>query len=288
MKFLNFKKIDLIYIVGNGRSGSTLLSRILNNHNKLASLGELHYFDICRELKNKNKILSLIAKLYLKKLKINKRSLKNVNEIKVCRYPSLKEFLTIFDLSKPNKMKSIKDTHNFYKDNYLMFKSIKEITKKKIIVDSSKTISRLYHLNKSGLFNIKIIYLHRISRAFVNSGKKKGLSAFQSSLHWNIRNRRAQIFLKKNKLSYYDIRYEDLINNTEHTLSKLFNEFLNIKLNRNIIYFSKKTDLVGGNPDVRGKIKIYKKEEWKQTLSFFQILIDKIINDRMNKILRHI
>ncbi len=37
--------LKVIYVVGNSRSGTTMLSRILNNHSKVYSLPELHYFE---------------------------------------------------------------------------------------------------------------------------------------------------------------------------------------------------------------------------------------------------
>jgi len=283
MKFHKLEKINLIYIVGNGRSGSTLLTRILNNHDSLASLGELQYFDIRREKNSENKLFKSIAKRYLKELKLNKRSLKNVNKIKVCRYPSLREFLNFYNLSKPNNIKTSLDKLNFYKDNYLFFKSILKLTKKSFIVDCSKTVSRLYNLHESGLFNIKIIYLHRCSRAFINSGIKKGLNVFQSSFHWKIRNKRAQMFIKQTQLPYYELKYENLIRYPEKTLSKLFKNLLYMKFNRNIINFSEKEDVIGGNPDLKGKIFINKKQNLENPISFFHVLVDRVINSKMNK-----
>lgn len=37
--------LKVIYVVGNSRSGTTMLSRILNNHSRVYSLPELHYFE---------------------------------------------------------------------------------------------------------------------------------------------------------------------------------------------------------------------------------------------------
>ena len=50
MKFNN----KIIFVIGNSRSGTTMLSRILNNHTKIRSFNELHFFnDIINEPLNK-------------------------------------------------------------------------------------------------------------------------------------------------------------------------------------------------------------------------------------------
>ena len=56
-----------------------------------------------------------------------------------------------------------------------------------------------------------------------------------------------------------------------------------MKFNRNIINFSEKEDVIGGNPDLKGKIFINKKQNLENPISFFHVLVDRVINSKMNK-----
>lgn len=44
------KHKKIIYVVGNSRSGTTMMSRVLNNHSKIYSLPELHFFERYNEV----------------------------------------------------------------------------------------------------------------------------------------------------------------------------------------------------------------------------------------------
>ena len=70
----------IIFIVGNSRSGTTMFSRILNNHDEIFSFHEIHFFEELVSANELNKAISsdnasiLLAKLisiqrigYLKK-----------------------------------------------------------------------------------------------------------------------------------------------------------------------------------------------------------------------------
>tara|TARA_B100001939_G_scaffold346587_1_gene365719 strand:+ start:264 stop:1130 length:867 start_codon:yes stop_codon:yes gene_type:complete len=278
------KKVKLVYILGCGRSGSTLLDMILGNHKKIISTGECQFFDMEKISSNNNQFWKKVANIYKDKLVKNNRDINDVKSIKNCRYISLKEILKINNLGIPNNFKDNQCLNNFLFDNLLLFETIQEVSKKNILIDSSKTISRLFHLYNSKMFDIKVIYLHRNGLAFVNSGYKKGLTNIQSSLHWTIRNYRSQKLLKQCNLEYLEISYDNLVNETESTISSICN-FLKLDFKKSMLNFSKNQNLIGGNPVMRdnNNFKIEGNIQWKKSLSLFDKLIFGFIGGKMNK-----
>ena len=59
----------IIFIVGNSRSGTTMMLRILNNHQQLMVLNELHFFEQLWSPQDKDKLIAADeAKLIAAKL----------------------------------------------------------------------------------------------------------------------------------------------------------------------------------------------------------------------------
>ena len=68
-------KIELIYILGCGRSDSTLLDMILGSHKQIVSTCELQFFDFNKASANSNEFWKEIAFRFKEKLIKNKRDL---------------------------------------------------------------------------------------------------------------------------------------------------------------------------------------------------------------------
>lgn len=159
-------RINLIYLLGAGRSGTTLLATLLNNHHQIETLGEMHQF---YEFLDDNKNCSCGEKLI------------NCNEWSI---PS--KFLTC-NIQHRKKISKEEEAHrqipklllsNSKHQEYLdiheeTFKSIHQQRKSKWYVDSSKYIARFLLLKKSKELNVKGIYLVRDSRGVVHSFQKK-------------------------------------------------------------------------------------------------------------------
>jgi len=143
-------KIKLIYILGSGYSGSTILDLLLGSHSEIESLGEfLHYEDVVKN----NGICTCWKK---------------IND---CSY--WQEVRRIYsELISNNREMFLMKNNQILKD-YFMFKAILRHTGKKIIVDSSKRLDRFKLLLKSGLFDIKLVYLIRECEGFMYSAKKR-------------------------------------------------------------------------------------------------------------------
>jgi len=221
--------IKVLYIIGAGSSGSTLLGKILGAHSKMINVGEISHIDRYRALDLTcgcgerlsqcpfwNQIFDSNASIFPVK--------PNNTFYRFFRYRS--------DCIR-------KDPHFFetIHRNKSLYKHICNKSQKKIIIDSSKDITRLYYLFRSGDINIFPIFLVRDGRAYINSLKKRlGMTAFRSMLRWIRLNLISQWFLKKilggkrlkNKNfvgfisdSFVHLSYEDLTLNSEKVLKDI-------------------------------------------------------------------
>jgi len=240
------QKIDLIYITSLSHSGSTLVDRILDLHDEIESVGEIIHLNnyllnnnncSCgKNIKNCeywNRIINHYQFL-LKKNNIND----NMYDISISgkEYSIFRKYYSFFRGYK-NFFK--KDEIEYYGiRNYFLFKSIRDITKKKFVLDSSKNPLRLLLLKNSKLFNIKVIYLYRDARASLESMKRKSIrnskynypGVFKAILDIYRSNLYIRSILNSNFLipEVFPLLYENFTKSLQGELKKI-SSFLNIK-----------------------------------------------------------
>ncbi|WP_436514892.1 sulfotransferase [Ekhidna sp. To15] len=231
------EKIQLVYIAPSGHSGSTLLDVILNQSTDTFSVGEFMFFDewVKEDHKcscNKNVSQCRFWHEIISSFESQCVSLRGPQKL-VDRFTLMSSF-------------SKAERKNYYQANHKLLSEVQTKSGARIIIDSSKSISRLKLLHSSGLFDIKVIHLIRNGWDYVSSGKKpkrrtsqegdsftKGLAVWRTALRWFLTNRILEKFIRKNDISYMLVRYEDLCNDTRNTISKL-NEFLNLEIKENL------------------------------------------------------
>ncbi|PCJ88881.1 MAG: hypothetical protein COA54_01230 [Thiotrichaceae bacterium] len=209
-KINNKEPIDIIYIMGSGRSGSTLLSNMLGTQSDIVCSGEVYNY--------KNFFESAVS---------NKRLCSCGEKLDECGYwRSVREKI---EAESGNALVDLKDTclPVFKENNYSLFSAIKDVSNKKIIVDSSKRHYRLKLLLKSRLFRIVIVHLVRDARAYSYSnlltGREKGKSNieyYKKLLEWQKKNLGIKAIYGHNS-GYIMIRYEDLVMNYTKELSRV-------------------------------------------------------------------
>lgn len=230
--------INLIYIAGYGRSGSTLMDRILNTSNDIIGTGELVHINNtvhdeylsqcgCQTPQTKCDFWGSIIKELKSWLKENKLKSKE-NDFK-----KLEGIRGLLSKSEPG----IFDLYNRYHE--LLFQKIadKSAPKIKYIADSSKTAWHCYKRPQllSNVFkNIIIIHLVRDGRATAWSniknmrGKdsrgnflKRKYIFIKTIISWNFANR------YKKQYKYYYINYDVFCMDPEKIAHKL-GEFLEV------------------------------------------------------------
>jgi len=284
---MSSKKVKVIYIAGEGRSGSTLLERILGQHDKIFAAGELiHIWErgfmenqlcSCGKPFNECRIWNRIVNIFLQKLG-----------------EEIKPNYILEALLKTSRIRHylIGNFNNKYAEfiNKVytnLYEAIIESMGKEFVIDASKHPVFAHILVNNKNIDLYIIHLVRDSRGVVYSWTKKKIrpeitnrkeymprySVIRSAVSWNIVNKIALDLKKCKNVKYLLIRYEDLVLNIQKTLKKIY-IFLGIESNFDKLFLDKNTiyldtnHTVAGNP-IRfknGRFELKIDEEWKYKL----------------------
>ena len=253
-----------IFIVGVGRSGTSLLQAMLNAHSEITFTPETHF--IKSYLSKKFKLSECKDKIlkdkYLKNLNLDlKKNLLNSSD-KLNFYINI---LTDYRLKKSKKFVGDKDPKNI---EYLKF-------------------------IKQNFPNCLIIHIFRDPRAVISSRIKAEWS--KSRYLWqHILIYKAQLnFFEKNKNifgdRYIEIKYEELLKEPKKQLEKILKK-MNLNYEENMISFSnvaheivKKEELSWKN-NLFNSIMIKNINKWKDEMSFEDIsIIEKCLFKEMEK-----
>lgn len=286
----------VIFILGTGHCGSTLLDLILGSHSKMFSLGEVYRVvsseppvpicDICEGPCDfwKPELLSKLQTSYSNS--IPQRILRKIGFV------------------EPKEV-------SFYK-------ALAQASQKQILIDSSKNpgwINRNGNALRASKIQPILIYLSRDGRAVVNSYYRKyperGLEGISNN--WNSR-----ITAINNCFDAWDtdykihVRYEELAKHPIKTIEKL-SAFLNVTFEPEMMYFWKHSHhLVNGNAGTKSMLlkfkdkhrheqwvdaneKAYYKEKelgiqfderWRRELDTDQVEVIEKITDKLNSALK--
>ncbi len=286
-------KPNVIFIVGYGRSGSTILDRLLGSIEGFQSAGELKYiwrrgleqnqlcgcgekFSDCSFWSNVIETLFCGTTEYsLDRLKLISQSAYNWHHL-----------LNIYQFDNPAEgyQQSQKDFIELWND---LYQAIKVSSGASYIIDSSKDPLHAFLLSTSTQIKSFIVHLVRDSRAAAFSRYRKKerpeihwnqqtmpvRSPFHSIRRWNKQNQNIE-FLKTKVPNYFFLRYEDLATNPSKVLSKLLKEMAivpipNLKfINGNRVNL-KTSHTVSGNPMrfQSGETLIQIDQEWRSTMN---------------------
>lgn len=174
--------IPLVYILSNGRSGTTLLDLLLGAHPNIWTLGEAHILPW--ELKNRRTPCGcgvpieeddfwapLLPEIPLETTGYHVGYFRNRQQVgKVVRWEHL------FDLVRGRvSSRWTEAVREYAKRNERYFRVVREAAEDRMgqevewLVDNSKDPYRLFWLQQSGRFDIRVIHLVKDPRAFVYS-----------------------------------------------------------------------------------------------------------------------
>ena len=204
--------IKLIYIVGSGHSGSTLLDLLLGSHSCIESDGEIFTF---------SEFFSSMSDR-----PVERKLCTCGSNVEDCGYwQSVKKQLSPSDKSIDLEINT-KHQKDFEERNFKLISSILETSEKSVFCDSSKTFSRLKRFLKSTLFDVTIVHLVRDGRAVSFSKQKKAARKtgepecwhkyqdvyFERLRSWKEFNLKIHRRLKSNP-GYLCLKYEDFVAN---------------------------------------------------------------------------
>ncbi|MBI9044509.1 MAG: sulfotransferase [Anaerolineaceae bacterium] len=275
-------KVKVIYIAGCGRSGSTLIDRVLGQFPEIISLGELNKIWNYGFIQNRKCSCGepflecqFWQKVY-EKMK-DEVSSKDINELARLG----KKFYYYSDQN------GFKFPPNLKHKIIALYRAIQEVSGEQIIIDSSKNALYAKILRTIPEIDLTVIHLVRDSRAVAYSLMRKKLLipaeksymdqllSWQSAIHWNQYNIFTELFKIANRRKFLPLlRYEDFVKNPEEILEQV-RSFVGLETNQTDSNFLEGKNVyldqghnISGNPMrfVNGEIEIALDQEWKKKL----------------------
>ncbi|SMO55570.1 Sulfotransferase family protein [Balnearium lithotrophicum] len=286
-------KLKIIYIVGSGRSGSTLLERMLGQHEDVFAIGES--FHGWERAFLKNQLCSCGVPFYECEIwkKIDSHFNKTLKKMNI----NFEKFVYLLK----NTVRIRNYFFNRYKTNATIinkiytefYKSILEVSQKKYLIDSSKHPVLAHILSLNDNLELYFIHLIRDPRGVAYSWKKKKLKpiapnkydympqypSLKTTVHWNVTNYIANKLVTKENVRYLRLKYEDLVSNPGKMLINIF-KFLNLRSDSVVRKIICKENCIilhanhtlAGNPFrfKTGKVNLNLDKEWQEKLSFLE------------------
>lgn len=277
----------LLYILAPSYSGSTLLTYLMTSHSQISSVGELKARQMGVVEEYRCSCGSLINTCVFWK-EVGRRADQQRTGFSIENFGT--EFHGIgwlpnrivqtavrgvwFEVLRdtvmhvlPQRLSQIKRVVD---SNRELSKIICAIQGGAIFLDGSKDSSRLLHLVRSKLWNIKTIYLQRDGRGVVNSYRTHRSSSFSDALaSWkkdiieleNMRNRLSDDLV-------FDLHYEDLCKDPENVVSKIW-KWMEIDQEpiRKSNFKCGEFHIIGNSMRLRSISEIQLDESWKSNLS---------------------
>jgi hypothetical protein len=278
-------KIPVIYILSSGRSGSTLLDMLLGLHPQIWTLGE--------------------AQLLPWEVRINKLPCGCGENIKDCAF--WQPLITRIPLSDgdypidyfrerhtggkalrwsqlpdilrrtPSEAK-LNGVHEYGALNAQYFREVWQSVEEQSggslswLVDASKDVYRLFWMQQSGHFDLRIIHLVKDPRAFVYSMTKRNLpharkKNIRFSGRWLVENALFAYFCQDPELSgkTWLLRYEDLANGPRISVDALI-EWLELPKDSRLDFRRQINHALAGNPMRWESTDIQLDQKWKHAL----------------------
>lgn len=285
-------KQRIVYIAGYGRSGSTLLERLLSSHERIFGTGELA--DFTDMIQRTNVYCSCGAKITecpVWSEIIDGHNPQSRDQVQLKRIQ--KSFESLASLPKWIFTSRRVDWKLYKGFTEALLSSIFQQLPKEVdyVIDSSKTARERFFrplaLSRLGSYDVKVIHLVRDGRGCMwsnlrghNRKLEGGLephlpfTGIRTAMSWFIANLAAHLFqITQSPENYCRIRYEDLISHPTATLRKL-SAFLGVSLEEQIrITEGKGTipqthQLSGNRLRFKKRVSLDLDVEWKRELQW--------------------
>lgn len=275
----------IVYIISAGHSGSTLLDKLLGQNSKIFSGGELINYNnnsissdslcSCGSSYKDCSFWSRISRnISVDSLYISK-TLKSKNKL-----VNYLRFLIGLIFKKSFTYGQQRIINIFFQ----VYREIFMLSKKEIIIDSSKNFVSAIILSNFKKYNSKFIFLHRDGRAVLNSYQKKtykvqtksGVEIKERNIpapekiinQWLINNFYGLLLIVFRKNNTIKVAHESIVKSPLDELTRI-NNFLDISTEMSQLDFQRGDHIFGGNSSkINTKsIEIVDVDRWKQALN---------------------
>jgi hypothetical protein len=278
--------IRVIYLAGWGRSGSTLLARILGQVEGIAHLGELRTI-WTDGFKSKSKCgcgkptrecdiwTSILTEAYGG---LDQIDLPTMIQLRRQSEPRTLELLKLAGSSQ-HRATFLEQSEPYRQVLEKLYSSAQKICKAQAIVDDSLHPGYAYTLSFTPNLEVYLVHLVRDVRGCAYSWTKRqknGLGSYSlkdSILGWNLRNFSTEWVASRSNIHYMRLRYEDLIANPEQEVKSIFNfakvgaKKLPFKSNNEVLLDTTHSIFGNDNRTKVGSVILRKDEIWKEKMS---------------------
>ncbi len=283
------KETKHIFIVGNSRSGTTMLSNIFNNYSKTLVFKELHFYNRLTKSISRTEILSesLAVKIYSKLIASNILEPWNSHKSKQ------------FEITA---RKHIKLQQNYMKGDVFRLFLENELKKNNRDITVEQTPKNAYHIIDINydFKDFKLVHIYRDPRATLISQKNKWrrykiggkANIFEIiRLYFNYNPIIISYIYKKtieqvnkdklkiDKKNFIEIKYENVLKDPECTIKNLFND-LNMTYSNKLINIGHSSSSFVSKKTERKGIDSTRSENWRQRINSAELFICQIINKK--------
>ncbi len=295
-------KRTILYVMSPSYSGSTLITRILAEHSKIATVGELKATGIsdiqtyqcsCGER-------FLTCPFWLSLVEVLKKdgvTLK-LEDLKT-RIESESELVNRF--LKPNLRGSIleairslafklvpgaqQDLQNMLKRQEKIIERICEIQDGSVFVDESKDPLRAMYFFNSGLWDFRVVHLVRDGRGTVNSDlRHKNRPLAVACQEWNDKIDEMNRFAEMCTASILKVRYEDMCMNPDAVFDEIL-AFAGLESEGDLQQKSSIQHIMGNDMRLKPMREISLDEKWRSDLSEQQLREFEALSGERNRAL---
>lgn len=277
----------LLYILAPSYSGSTLLTYLLAQHARIATVGELKATSMGDIDKYRCSCGDLIRECAFWTA-VTERAASAGIEFSVDHFgtsygsdsPVANRFVratvrgAMFELLRSVALavtpEGLTGLARVTRQNFELSQIICELQGGDIFLDGSKDSARLLHFIKSGSWDVRVVYLQRDGRGVSNSFRRHGKCEYEQAVaYWRhsileLEHMRARL----PEAAVFDLRYEDLCQSPEAVLSRIW-QWLDIEDQpmRNVDLQASENHILGNNMRLSNVSEIRFDEAWKSALS---------------------
>ena len=234
------EKVKVLYIAGSGRSGSTILGRILGQINGFFFAGELckiwkyglleNRMCGCGELfRDCGFWREVFLEAYGGMEKVNGHEMYELRRKSASMRHIPLFMLPGWDLRKSKRISRF--------SGYLekLYAAIRKQAGSRIIIDCSKSFSYGYLLESMDLIDLYVVHIIRDPRGVAHEKQKRKMyqpgegkpvysgryGLLESSVTWDVQNIAAEVFWKRFREKYLKIHYEDFVVKPRETVERI-------------------------------------------------------------------
>jgi hypothetical protein len=288
------ERIKVLYIIGYGRSGSTILDALLSMHSQISGFGEIVQLPRLGWLENEYDASGQRCRDVPFWQAVFAHWTSESGDDVANRYVALqKTLLTRHSaLRWPRRLPATGNLAQYVQTTGRLMRAIQAVAATSVIVDSSKSPTQALALAAADDIDLRLLHLVRDARAVAHSlgrplkrapdaGVERELPGhppLRSALAWSWANILSEWVWRRAGVPTATLRYEDLFNRPHQVLKKI-SELLALDLTSLLPYLTEERPISFGHQIAGNRVRLRKDvilapdESWRQELTLAQRML---------------